>query len=159
MDSNKNIDGVSRSLIAECAELLSIHDSGGGSREGFAANDLIEILERPEIDVPQEMGHAIPQWIRKQFDAIELGARSMGAEAVFTQMRTKVQAYFEMLRTVERGKAGKYMFMAGSARINAAQKMLEALQNLENDAGQIPDHAWDLCQQAIVMATAGENNN
>lgn len=152
MDSNKNIDGVPRSLIAECAELLSIHDSGGGSREGFAANDLMEILERPEIDFPQETGHAIPQWIRKQFDAIELDARNMGAEAVFTQMRTKVQAYFEMLRTVERGKAGREMFMAGPARINAAQLMLEALQNLENDAGQIPDHAWKLCQHAITAA-------
>ena len=69
MDSNKNIDGVPRSLIAECAELLSIHDSGGGSREGFAASDLMEILDRPEIDLPQATGHAIPQWIRKQFQA------------------------------------------------------------------------------------------
>lgn len=34
----------------------------------------------------------------------------------------------------------------------AAPLMLEALQNLENDAGQIPDHAWKLCQQAITAA-------
>lgn len=156
MDSNKKIDGVPRSLIAECAELLSIHDSGGGSREGFASSELIEILEQPEIDLPQETGHAIPQWIRKQFDDIELDARRMGAEAVFTQMRTKVQAYFEMLRTVERGKAGREMFVAGPARINAAQLMLEALQNLENDAGLIPDHAWALCQQAIAKATENQ---
>ena len=152
MDSNKKTNAVPRSLIAECAELLSIHDSGGGSREGFASSELIEILEHPEIDLPQETGHAIPQWIRKQFDAIELDARSMGAEAVFTQMRTKVQAYFEMKRTVERGKAGREMFMAGPARVIAAQLMLEALQNLENDSRQIPDHAWALCQKAIAAA-------
>lgn len=40
------------------------------------------------------------------------------------------------------------------AHIMAASKdMLLALQNLENDAGQIPDHAWKLCQQAIAKAT------
>lgn len=32
------------------------------------------------------------------------------------------------------------------------QLMLEALKNLENDDGQIPDHAWALCQQAIAAA-------
>jgi len=34
----------------------------------------------------------------------------------------------------------------------AAPLMFEALKNLENDAGQIPDHAWDLCQRAIAAA-------
>lgn len=34
----------------------------------------------------------------------------------------------------------------------AAPLMLEALKNLENDSGQIPDHAWDLCQKAIAAA-------
>lgn len=38
----------------------------------------------------------------------------------------------------------------------AAPLMLEALQNLENDAGQIPDHAWKLCQQAIAKATENQ---
>lgn len=38
----------------------------------------------------------------------------------------------------------------------AAPLMLEALQNLENDAGQIPDHAWALCQQAIAKATENQ---
>lgn len=43
--------------------------------------------------------HAIPQWLRDQFDAIELAVMN-GAKpaAVFTDMRTKVQAYFEMQR-------------------------------------------------------------
>lgn len=31
--------------------------------------------------------------------------------------------------------------------------LLEALQNLENDNGQIPDHAWKLVQDAIAKAT------
>lgn len=60
-----------------------------------------------EVDLPLETGHAIPKWLRVQFDAIELDTRKMGAEAVFTQMRTKVQAYFEMLRSVESGRAGR----------------------------------------------------
>lgn len=36
--------------------------------------------------------------------------------------------------------------------IAAAPKMLEALQNLENDANQIPEHAWKLVKEAINMA-------
>ena len=43
------------------------------------------------------------------------------------------------------------------AHIMAASKdMLIALKNLENDAGQIPDHAWKLCQQAIAKATENQ---
>lgn len=60
-----------------------------------------------EVDLPPEAGHAVPQWLRDRFDAIELETRKMGAEGVFTQMRTKVQAYFEMLRSVESGRAGR----------------------------------------------------
>lgn len=40
---------------------------------------------------------------------------------------------------------------------DAAPVMLEALQNLENDAGQIPDHAWVMVCAAIKLAT-GETN-
>ena len=36
--------------------------------------------------------------------------------------------------------------------ILAAPDLLEALKNLENDDGQIPDHAWTLCQDAIRAA-------
>lgn len=43
---------------------------------------------------------------------------------------------------------------AANARlIAAAPDMLEALQNLENDDGIIPDHAWKLVQDAIAKAT------
>lgn len=43
------------------------------------------------------------------------------------------------------------------AHIMAASKdMLLALQNLENDAGQIPDHAWTICQAAILKATGAQ---
>lgn len=43
------------------------------------------------------------------------------------------------------------------AHIMAASKdMLLALQNLENDAGQIPDHAWLICQSAILKATGAQ---
>lgn len=36
--------------------------------------------------------------------------------------------------------------------ISAAPDMLEALQNLENDNGAIPQHAWDMIQKAIKKA-------
>ncbi|MCE1001859.1 hypothetical protein [Pseudomonas sp. NMI1173_11] len=36
--------------------------------------------------------------------------------------------------------------------IAAAPELLEALENLENDCGQIPDHAWELIQSAIAKA-------
>lgn len=39
--------------------------------------------------------------------------------------------------------------------IAAAPDMLEALQNLENDNGAIPPHAWALVQAAIAKATGG----
>lgn len=43
------------------------------------------------------------------------------------------------------GRANAYL-------IAAAPDLLEALKNLENDDGQIPDHAWTLCQDAIRAA-------
>jgi hypothetical protein len=36
--------------------------------------------------------------------------------------------------------------------IAAAPYLLEALQNLENDDGSIPKHAWDIVQNAIKKA-------
>lgn len=36
--------------------------------------------------------------------------------------------------------------------IAAAPKLLEALQNLENDDNSIPKHAWDMVQDAINSA-------
>lgn len=80
---------------------------------------------RPEVDSPPETGHAIPQWLRDQFDAIEPQVRKMGAEAVFTQMRTKVQAYFELLRAVERGKAGRELFIANHAAERDSSAFME----------------------------------
>jgi len=37
--------------------------------------------------------------------------------------------------------------------IAAAPDLLEALQNLENDDGSIPHHAWAMVQTAIAKAT------
>lgn len=36
--------------------------------------------------------------------------------------------------------------------IAAAPDLLEALENLENDAGQIPDYAWQMVKSAIRKA-------
>jgi hypothetical protein len=41
---------------------------------------------------------------------------------------------------------------ANAKLIAAAPDLLEALENLENDDGQIPAHAWNLCQAAIAKA-------
>jgi len=38
------------------------------------------------------------------------------------------------------------------ALIAAAPDLLEALENLENDAGQIPDDAWKIVKDAIARA-------
>lgn len=40
--------------------------------------------------------------------------------------------------------------------IASAPKMLEALQNLENDDNSIPEHAWRLVQDAIECAVGNE---
>ncbi|NMY20801.1 hypothetical protein [Pseudomonas sp. WS 5410] len=40
------------------------------------------------------------------------------------------------------------------ALIIAAPDLLAALQNLENDDGKIPEHAWALIQSAIAKAIA-----
>jgi hypothetical protein len=37
--------------------------------------------------------------------------------------------------------------------ISAAPEMLEALQNLENDNGSIPEPIWKMVQDAILKAT------
>ena len=38
------------------------------------------------------------------------------------------------------------------SKISAAEDMFEALDNLENDDGSIPWHAWDLVQKALTKA-------
>ena len=42
---------------------------------------------------------------------------------------------------------------ANARLIAAAPDLLEALQNLENDDGAIPSHAWDIVKSAIRKAT------
>jgi len=46
---------------------------------------------------------------------------------------------------------------ANARLIAAAPDLLEALQNLENNDGIIPDHAWKLCQEAISKAISPAN--
>lgn len=42
--------------------------------------------------------------------------------------------------------------LANANLIAAAPDLLEALENLENDAGQMPDHAWQMVKSAIRKA-------
>jgi hypothetical protein len=44
-------------------------------------------------------------------------------------------------------------YQSDALLIAAAPDLLAALQNLENDDGSIPDHAWSLVQAAIAKAT------
>lgn len=105
-----------------------------------------------EVDSPPETGHAIPQWLRDQFDAIELQVRKIGAEGVFTQMRTKVQAYFEMLRSVERGKAGRDMHIIAQQK-NLITSLRADLQ--EAIAIDCDDDAIDACAEVERTGTPG----
>lgn len=41
---------------------------------------------------------------------------------------------------------------ANALLIAAAPELLEALENLENDDGSIPEHAWKLVKAAIAKA-------
>jgi len=45
---------------------------------------------------------------------------------------------------------------ANARLIAAAPDLLHALQNIENDNGQIPDHAWKVIQDAIAKATINQ---
>jgi hypothetical protein len=42
--------------------------------------------------------------------------------------------------------------VANANLIASAPALYEALANLENDAGQIPDHAWKMVQSALAKA-------
>lgn len=105
-----------------------------------------------EVDSPPKTGHAIPQWLRDQFDAIELQVRKMGAEAVFTQMRTKVQAYFEMLRSIESARAGKDL-----AIITQQKNLIASLREDLREAIAIDcdDDAIEACAEVERDGTPG----
>lgn len=102
-----------------------------------------------EFDMPPETGHAIPQWLRDHFDVIEVEVRKMGAESVFTQMRTKVQAYFEMLRSTERDMNDELACL----RIDAERFQFIA-QDAESDLERIYGDDW----LAVVDAHIGMAN-
>jgi hypothetical protein len=109
-------------------------------------------MSKPEADSQPTTGHAIPQWLRDQFDAIELQVRKMGAEAVFTQMRTKVQAYFEMLRSVESGRAGRDL-----AIITQQKNLISSLREDLREAIAIDcsDDVIEACAEVERTGTPG----
>lgn len=63
-----------------------------------ASGGCVSICMKAPKPAAQYQGHAIPQWLRNHFSWIEDDAMKLGGCGVFTQMRTKVQAYFEMVR-------------------------------------------------------------
>lgn len=60
--------------------------------------------------------------------------------------------HIAMVSAYQATKEDKEENRANALLISAAPDLLEALKNLENDDGQIPDHAWTLCQDAIRAA-------
>lgn len=61
----------------------------------------------------------------------------------------RVAEVIEVLPEDEQAEANAFL-------IAAAPEMLEALQNIENDDGSIPEHAWQMIQNAIAKATGEE---
>ena len=55
-------------------------------------------------------------------------------------------------RTLYQQKPGESPNDPDKNLIAAAPELLEALENLENDAGQIPEHAWKIVKAAIARA-------
>lgn len=80
---------------------------------------------------------------RKRLDDEAAAARA-------EQQRIADEARAEQQR---KGEERERLEAANQRLRDAAPALLEALQNLENDAGQIPEHAWKLCQDAIELAT------
>ena len=64
-------------------------------------------------------------------------------------------AYWHIVQQSTKGVVGDVQSVnfADARLIAAAPDLLEALQNLENDDGSIPHHAWAMVQTAIAKAT------
>lgn len=96
-DTQKGTLSVSREDLA-----ILIEAAGKKERISIRRHEVMfklrAILAQPIVDRPPATGHAIPQWLRDQFSHIEDHAREWRGERTFTEMRTKVQAYFEMQR-------------------------------------------------------------
>lgn len=116
------------------------------------ATERDDLRAEEATDLPPETGHAIPQWLRERFSAVEDEAMQMGGCAVFTQMRTSVQAYFEMLRSLERGKAGKQLFIIEQQR-NLIASLREDLQ--QAIAIDCNDDVIDACAEVERTGTPG----
>ena len=78
---------------SKCAEC-----GGNGTYKPVEVNGEDVLRWMDEHAAAQYQGHAIPQWLRDHFSAIEDEAMKLGGCGVFTKMRTKVQAYFETVR-------------------------------------------------------------
>lgn len=81
---------------------------------------------------------------------------------IVSNVRPPRKTYTEDNYKSEKEYYGGYLVCESIARkedadlLSAAPKMLEALQNLENDANQIPEHAWKMVQDAISCALGNE---
>lgn len=90
---------LSVELRALLERLLS-HDFAEECQEcGIGYSDAWEDL-RALLDKPPAVRHnnVIPDWLKERFGEIEDDAMSLSGCAVFTKMRTKTQAYFDMAR-------------------------------------------------------------
>ena len=69
------------------------------------------------------------------------------------QIRTEHDELIADVGTPGENGVGTIQNVANARLIAASPELLAALQNLENDDGSIPDHAWKLVQDAITKAT------
>lgn len=132
------------------------------ARESRAAEDKRIADARAELEAQQrairEAEEAKAAAARKaEQDAADAAAAAErkrldneAAAARAEQQRIADEARAEQQR---KGEERERLEAANQRVRDAAPAMLEALKNLENDAGQIPEHAWKLCQDAIELAT------
>lgn len=87
-------------------------------------------------------------WMTKDGNAFLVPEKTFKSDPDFANLEAIVDdgsAYGEYSNTIDYRSANAKL-------IAAAPDLYEALANLENDAGQIPEHAWNMVQAALAKA-------
>ena len=107
-------------------------------------------------EVKQNKGESRKDYLlRVAVAMLEENAGHMDATIIFDEVTCDAFCLIEDLKNAS--LVEHYRESNSDKPTKAAQKMLEALQNLENDSNQIPPHAWSMVQEAIACALGGKN--